>query len=237
MRLKVIATGSRGNCYLLTAGEGASAVSLLLDAGVRYDELIRETDALQGVCGALVTHEHQDHVHCAAKLARLGVPVYMSRGTAAAAGIGSFRAAEDKHQLRIGPFTVLPFRTEHDAAEPLGFLIRADGTTLLYATDTYYVRYRFPGVNWWLIECNYVDELVENMENVKLRKRLLKSHMGLKRLKELFGANDLRDTRGVVLCHLSDERSDEVRMVREIREAAGAPVLAATAGMEVELCR
>lgn len=237
MRLKVIATGSRGNCYLLTAGDASLEASLLLDAGVRYSELIRETDGLQGVCGALVTHEHQDHVRCAAKLARLGVPVYMSYGTAAAAGIGGFGAAEDKRQLRIGPFTVLPFRTEHDAAEPLGFLIRADGTTLLYATDTYYVRYRFPGVNWWLIECNYVDDLVENMENVKLRERLLKSHMGLKRLKELFRANDLRDTQGVILCHLSDERSDEARMVREIGEETGAPVLAASAGMEVGLCR
>lgn len=237
MRIKVIATGSRGNCYLLTAGEGSSEASLLLDAGIRYDELIRGANALQGVCGALVTHEHQDHIRCAARLAWLGVPVYMSRGTAAAAGIGSFRAAEDKCQLRIGPFTVLPFRTEHDAAEPLGFLIRVAGTTLLYATDTYYVRYRFPGVNWWLIECNYVDELVENMENVKLRERLLKSHMGLRRLKELFRANDLRDTRGVILCHLSDERSDEARMVREIEEVVGVPVLAATAGMEVELCK
>ena len=237
MRLKVIATGSRGNCYLLTAGEDSSEASLLLDAGIRYDELIRGANALQGVCGALVTHEHQDHIRCAAKLARLGVTVYMSRGTATAAGIGSFRAAEDKRQLRIGPFTVLPFRTEHDAAESLGFLIRAEGMTLLYATDTYYVRYRFPGVNWWLIECNYVDELVEDMENVKLRNRLMKSHMGLNRLKELFRANDLRGMRGVILCHLSDERSDEARMVYEIRKVTGAPVLAARAGMEVELCR
>lgn len=235
MRLRVFATGSRGNCCLLTAGEGSSETSLLLDAGIRYEELIRRTDALKGVCGVLVTHEHQDHIRCAARLARLGVPVYMSRGTAA--GAKGFMTAEDRRQFSIGPFAVLPFRTEHDAAEPLGFLIRAEGTTLLYATDTYYVRYRFPGVSWWLIECNYVDELVESMENTKLKERLLKSHMGLNRLKELFRANDLKDTRGVILCHLSDERSDEARMLREIGEATGAPVLAAAAGMEVELCR
>lgn len=233
MRLKVIATGSRGNCYLLKAGDS----SLLLDAGVRYDDLIRGTNALQGVCGVLVTHEHQDHIRCAEKLARLGIPVYMSSGTAQAAGMAAYRCAEEKHQIAVGPFTVLPFRTEHDAAEPLGFLIRADGVTLLYATDTYYVRYRFPGVNWWLIECNYVDELVEHMDNIKLRERLMKSHMGLRRLDELFRANDLRATRGVILCHLSDKRSDEAYMIRQIGETTGVPVWAAAAGMEADLCR
>ncbi len=233
MRLRVIGTGSRGNCYQLISGEE----SLLLDVGIRYDRLIRKTDALKGVCAALVTHAHQDHSLSAGKLLRLGIPVIMSRGAAQEAEIAACRYAKDREQFKIGSFTILPFRTEHDAAEPLGFLIRAEGVTLLYATDTYYVRYRFPGVNWWLIECNYVDELIENMDNVRLKMRLQHSHMSLNRLKELFEANDLTDTKGVVLCHLSDERSNEQQMVEEVFNITNVPVLAASAGMEIEICR
>jgi phosphoribosyl 1,2-cyclic phosphodiesterase len=233
MRLRVVGTGSRGNCYQLISGDE----SLLLDVGVKYSDLILQTDALKGVCAALVTHAHKDHSLSAGKLIRLGVPVVMSRGAAQEAGITTCRYARDKEQFRIGSFTILPFRTEHDAAEPLGFLIRAEGVTLLYATDTYYVRYRFPGVNWWLIECNYVDELIEEMDNVRLKDRLQRSHMSLSRLKEMFGANDLTDTKGIVLCHLSDARSNEQQMVEEINSITSVPVLAASAGMEVEICR
>ena len=135
-----------------------------------------------------------------------------------------------------------PFLTEHDAAEPLGFLIRNDmtGEVILYATDTYYLRHTFPGVHYWLIECNYCDDLVDQMLfdgelNLELRNRLKKSHLSLDRLKEALTANDLSVTRNIILCHLSDVRSDEERMVREVEALTGIPTVAADRGMVIPL--
>ena len=236
MRIEILASGSRGNCYAVHCSDGQV---LLLDAGVKFQTIIAALEGLERIKAVLVTHEHMDHAACATKLMHLGVEVYMSQGTAKALGVGPFdrvRHVCDRSMQRIGCMSVLPFTTEHDAAEPLGFLIRDEGTgeVLLYATDTYFVRYRFPGVTHWLVECNYLDEMLAACSSKKLRERLRKSHMSLERLKELFAANDLSRARQIILCHLSDARSDEQRMVDEIRSLTGVPTIAADAGLIVE---
>lgn len=229
--LKIHATGSTGNCYQLCAGEE----SILLDAGIQYRKLVRATSALRGVQAALITHEHKDH--CAAVNALRGLRTAMSAGTAQAIGVTPTYTVQDKQRFSIGPFDVIAFRTEHDAADPLGFLIRVEGVTIVYATDTYFLHYRFPGVNWWLLECNYCDDALYQMTNIALRKRLERSHMSLSRVKQLFQANDLTNTKGIILCHMSSERSDEARMIQEVTDISGIHAIAADGGMEIELCR
>jgi phosphoribosyl 1,2-cyclic phosphodiesterase len=74
------------------------------------------------------------------------IDCYISAGTVEALGISGHRLniIKAKQQFRIGTWTALPFDTQHDAAEPLGFLLaNQDGEKLLYATDTYFIRYRF----------------------------------------------------------------------------------------------
>lgn len=53
--LKVLATGSKGNCYLLQAGND----KLLLECGIPYKEILKGLDFnLNGVQGCLISHEH-----------------------------------------------------------------------------------------------------------------------------------------------------------------------------------
>lgn len=243
MILDVVATGSTGNCYALRAG----AEVLLLDAGVTMRKLLCSVKDFSSVVGCLVTHEHNDHSRCAEELAQRGVRTICSKGTrdalAADGRLTLLNAVPALGTVSLGGFTVLPFQTEHDAAEPYGFVVKFEptGETLLYATDTYYMRYVFPQINYWVVECNYVDEIV--VEAVKsgkmeraLRGRLLQSHMSLRRLKDAFEANDLTRTRKIVLVHLSDARSDEARMIKEISEVTGIEdVVAAAEGMSISL--
>lgn len=241
MRLKVLSTGSRGNCYLLQDDDR----TLILDAGLPVRRIMEGIERPGSVVGCLVTHEHMDHAKAMTDLAGRGIRVYASGGTWRAIGGGPIWSAiwvRPGTNFSVGGFTVKPFSTEHDAAEPLGFLIRNDrtGETLLYATDTYYLRRTFPGVHYWLIECNYVDDLVDGMMfggqmSLELRNRLKKSHLSLDRLKEALKANDLSVTRKIILCHLSDLRSDEARMTQEIAALTGIPVAAADAGMVIPL--
>lgn len=244
MRLRVIGTGSAGNAYLLETDGGNT---LLLDAGVSLRDITAALEKPSSLQACLVTHEHMDHAKAAGKLLERGVPVLMSKGTGKALGnaLGStaFVSVSANQAYRIGDvFTILPFAAEHDAAEPLGYLIRDDqtGEMLLYATDTYYLRNTFPPVHYWLIECNYCTETLDAQFTagtlpLAMRGRLIHSHMSLNRLLDVFRANDLRRARKIILCHLSDQRSDEKRMVEEVRALTGVDTIAAHAGNVIDL--
>lgn len=235
MRIDVLASGSSGNCYVMWLSAGKK---LLLDAGIRYQQVIAALGGLDDVVGVLVTHEHLDHAKSAAALLRLGVPTYMSRGTARQIGVEPFEGAryvQAGEMFKMDGASILPFKLEHDAAEPVGYLIRNDetGEVLCYATDTYYLRYKFSGVTHWLVECNYCDDMISNAPP-KLQKRLEKSHMSLNRVLELVQAQDMSKSKAIVLCHLSNARSDEARMIREVAAASSVETLAADVGMIIE---
>lgn len=244
MRLQVISTGSSANCYLLEAGTEV----LMLDAGLPIRKILPHIRDFRSVSGCLVTHEHGDHARGVAELAMRGVDVYCSKGTMQALGdnvyLTRFKPVKPLQPMRVGGFTVMAFETQHDAAEPLGFLVRYEptGESLIYATDTYYLRYTFPGIHYWIVECNYCDEVV-NAEvqsgelDAGLRRRLLESHMSLRRLKDVFAANDLSAAVKIVLVHLSDRRSDELRMVQEIEQQTHVETVAAVNGMSIALER
>ena len=242
MLLSVAATGSAANCYVLDAGKEA----LILDAGLPMRKVLPFIKEFRSVVGCLVTHEHGDHAREVLEMIHRGIKVYGSAGTKTALGdnalLSLFSVLQPLKLARIGGFSILPFGTQHDAAEPFGYLVRYEptGETVLYATDTYYLKYTFPGVHYWIIECNYCEEILDKEVNggkldAGLRKRLMESHMSLRRLKDALAVNDLAKTVKIILVHLSDSRSDEMRMVNEIESMTGIETVAASNGMRIPL--
>lgn len=227
-----LASSSRGNAHLVTDG----VTPLLLDCGLPFKELLRRSDfGLTGLAGVLVTHEHKDHSKAVTDLMKAGIDVYLTAGTAEALGIEHHRLGviQAKKQLKIGSWTILPFDIEHDAQEPVGFLLaNQTGDKLLYATDTYYVRYKFPGLTHIMVECNYAEDILQaNLEAgavpVAHRNRLLKSHFSLENVKAFLKANDLSKVQEIYLIHLSEGNSDAARFKAEIQRLAGKPVYVA----------
>ena len=156
---------------------------------------------------------------------RAGIDCYMSRGTAEALGVSGHRLniIKAKQQFRIGAWTILPFELQHDVFN-LGFLLANQaGDKLLYATDTYYIRYKFHGLTHIMIEANYsLDILKRNVEagavSKALKSRLLKSHFSLENVKQFLRANDVSRVREIWLLHLSDGNSDAERFKGEVME-------------------
>ena len=233
MRLHVVSTGSKANCYILSADNGESVI---LDAGVSFKKVLPHIPDVFNISACLVTHCHADHARAIREYLQRGIQIITSKGTSESTGcnLGVYDALKP---ITMNSFTIMPFDVEHDAAEPFGFLIRYNptGETTLYATDTYYMKYTFPHVNYWIIECNYCDDLIEGETDAALRNRLKESHMSLNRLCDTLKANDLSETAKVVLVHLSDQRSDEKKMVKTINELTGVDTIAADAGMDIEL--
>ena len=230
MDIRVLASGSKGNCYLVSDG----STPLLLECGIPIKQIRQGLGfGLTQAAACLVSHEHQDHAKAVADVLRAGVEVYTSPGTIEALGLENhrLRAVKSKDTFRVGTWTIRAFETQHDAQEPLGFLLhsRASNERLLYATDTYYIRYKFPGLTHIMVECNYAADILE--ANVKrgsvpevLKKRLLTSHFSLDNVKEFLKANDLSQVREIWLLHLSDGNSDAERFKREVQTLTGRPV-------------
>ncbi len=242
MNLKVIGSSSKGNAYVLESPTG----KLLLECGFSNFRIIKEAlnYDLKSVKGCLLTHSHSDHSASIYYVCRNGIDIYMTQETANATGAKGHRVniIESGKHFDVGDFTCLPFPTEHDCPGSVGYLIyyKPTGEKLIFATDTYFIRNRFKGLDYILCECNYCkDTLDYNIENgyiaQGMKNRLLESHFSLEHVKEFLSANDLSKVKVIVLLHLSYHNADAGRMIREISELTGKIVVIAEAGKDIPL--
>lgn len=237
MELKILGSSSAGNCYVFDNGKEA----LVVECGISFNK-VKETVNfdISRIVGALVSHEHGDHAKEVQKFIDARIPAYMSNGTAESLSLDDNRLVCKMGECgvyHVGNFKVYPFSTQHDAAEPFGFLIfHKEMGTVLFATDTYYLAYTFNGLNNILIECNYrLDILDANIAAgripEKLRYRTIKSHCSFDTCKETLLANDLSLVNNIVLIHLSDGNSNAKEFQQGIHEATGKTVHIAEKGM------
>jgi phosphoribosyl 1,2-cyclic phosphodiesterase len=256
VRFTVLASGSKGNCTVVTGGR----TRILVDAGLSCRELFRrmrlageEPETLDAI---VITHEHQDHINGLAVTARkLGIPVYFTEGThrawmrwltprrqmtcaqwlercrkqaaerqAEAEAVGDegepdeadllaesgladsgpvspgrleTAAAEARAEaagadpalttstrqkdptwlpaveyfqagqpFEIGDIAISPFTIPHDAADPVGFVFRAEGVRMAFATDLGYippnVKAQLKGADLLLLESNHDLEMLRD---------------------------------------------------------------------------
>ncbi len=236
MQIKVLASGSKGNAYHISDGVS----SILLDAGIPLKQIrVGIGFKLSAVCGAFITHRHNDHAKAVCDLLAAGVDVYAPSDVFAAkkAAGRHCKPIEDgivdgKAQgwIAVGTFRVLPFACHHDVPN-LGFYVHSDATgeNLLYFTDTYYIEPVFPDLHYIMAECNYdTDAIDESVRDgripMQLKARLVKSHMGIDTLLAMLKANDLSKVRRIYLLHLSDNNSRADEFKARVQAVAGCEV-------------
>lgn len=217
MKFESLASSSHGNAYIVSDSD----TRILLECGVSHKQLQKLAGfSLSDIKACLVSHEHKDHAKCVDELIKRGMEVYMSYGTARALENESATLIENMEQFNVGSFDIVPFTTFHDAAEPLGFLIksRIDGDVLAFATDTVNLRYKFPGLNILAIEANYDRKILDRCEKLpeKVRHRITNSHMEIETLCDYLRSLDLSECREIHLLHLSDAMSDEGGFMRKV---------------------
>lgn len=218
MEFKAYASSSSGNAYSVSDGE----TMLLIECGLTLKKLQKKVGfELSKFAACLISHCHADHSKCVNDLVKMGMPVYMSQGTAEALELEGVEMIEHMEQFQIGSFDCVAFDVFHDAKEPLGFLIksRVDGDIFVFATDTVNIRYKFPGLTLLAIEANYDPAILDRSERMpeKVKHRIENSHMSIDVLCDYLRTMDLSKCREIYLLHLSDSTSHEGHFLNKVR--------------------
>lgn len=240
----LLGSGSSGNAILVRS----AGVKILIDNGLSFKQLSQRAEAigesLEGLQAVFVTHEHGDHVMGLGVLSRkLDVPIYMTPAThralppnlSIATEIRYFDAGDD---VRLGGLEIQSFSISHDAADPVGFAVRADGAQLGLATDlghaSHLVRNRLAGSHALVIESNYCPDMLRNGQyppQVQQRIRGRQGHLSNEDMCSLLHSLLHEGLQHVILVHISERNNapDLVeRRVRGVLKSHGASVFLAT---------
>ncbi|HSO19167.1 MAG TPA: MBL fold metallo-hydrolase, partial [Desulfosarcina sp.] len=230
----MLASGSKGNCIYIGAGDKA----LLVDAGLSGREIERRLGqrhlSPDGLQALVVTHEHTDHIRGVGVLARrYRLPVYISAETESAAlsqlgrlpCIRYFRAGAS---FSVPPFTLHPFPVSHDAADPVGFTISRNGCRIGIATDlgvaTGLVKDYLKDCHLLVIEANHDPDMLINGPYPWPLKQRIKSrngHLSNDAAEDLLRAVMHTRLKHVVLGHLSETNNTSRRALEIVGQAVG----------------
>lgn len=215
MTFRSFASSSKGNAYMVSDGDTA----ILLECGLTLPKLKKAIGfSLSGCAACFVTHEHKDHSHAAAQLIKLGIPVYMSEGTARALELPEAEILNPGETVQIGWLRIMPFRVWHDAAQPVGYLIDdiRTGERLLFAADTRNLDYVPKRLTYIAIECNYEEAVLSRSQRMpdKLKERIRHTHMEVGDCIKYLHKLDLSRCLAVWLLHLSAGNSNEESWMR-----------------------
>ena len=230
MDIKVLASASDGNAYLVSDG----TTHLLIECGIPYNELKVKTNFFELMPAAcLISHSHGDHLNCPGQLIRLGIPCYMSQQTFAERGGDlpplEVKIIEHNKRFSIGTFEVLPLEMRHDVY-CLGFYLysKALNESLFFATDTCLIPYKLPPMDYIMVEANYDinilnDRIMSGYIDPSMKPRLSKSHMEIESTVLWLSKQDLSKTKRIYLLHLSHGSSNAEDFKRRVIECTGTP--------------
>ena len=246
LTVHILASGSEGNCLLVSAG----GTHLLVDAGISARRICGALQALAlspaDISGVLLTHEHTDHICGVATLTKQHrLPLYASRGTAEALCRKSscvsdvLRVIPRAGAFDIGNARITVFPTSHDATESIDFRVDHDGASIGILTDTGVVtpeaEQTLAGVDLMVLESNHDEEwLLSGPYPYYLKQRILGARGHLSNAAAGAFARRLAEggTRQFVLVHLSRENNTPERARQTLERALAGLDAAVTVGAQ-----
>ena len=219
MRLSVLASSSSGNASVVSSGD----THVLVDAGISTRRICSCLEqcglSLNDISGVLITREHVDHVcglgTMAKKLGgklRLYCSRYLREDLCARAPTASLSYIEPGSTFSIGELNITPFSINHDACDPMGFVIEGGNVRLGYVTDTGSTTdkmlFALSGLHALLVESNYDETMLEESGRPPhLIERISGSfgHLSNVQAGELVQAVAQENLRHIFLAHMSSE--------------------------------
>ncbi len=232
MRICTFASGSRGNCTLVSV----NGRNFLIDAGISMRRICTGLSAFslkpQDISAVLITHHHSDHISGLGMLTKhYEVPVYAPRSTARHLLMSMNCPAHMLSVLPVGQSLVFDdvkvssFATSHDTEESVGYRIEGSCTFALatdtgVVTDDIFVGLR--GADAVIIESNHdVDMLRYGNYPYSLKQRILspRGHLSNDSCAELAALLAARGTEYIILGHLSRENNTPAKAFSTVSSA------------------
>ena len=201
MKIKVLASGSKGNATLITTENN----NILIDAGITLSNAIKRTSNIPVIDTILITHTHDDHIK--------GLKSYIKKYKPTIYTISKelenlieYDNINNQDTINLEDIEINLFELSHDVSCG-GFRIIENKTKkeLIYITDTGYLNQ-----NMYIIESNHDTNMLMNGKYpFYLKQRIMgdKGHLSNNQasdyLKKVIGDN----TKTVVLAHLSEENN------------------------------
>lgn len=218
MKVKVLASGSKGNCTLIRTNN----LNILIDIGITYQQLTSELENInispKDLNAILITHTHSDHIKGLSSLIKkTNLKVYaleeMLEELSKKIPLDNIFLYEEP--LEIEDLKIELIRISHDV-EGVGFIIENNNHSLVYITDTGYInRKYFPlmkNKNVYIIESNHDEEmLMEGPYPYILKQRVIsdKGHLSNKTTAEYLLEVVGDCTKHIILAHISENNNTE----------------------------
>lgn len=186
MEIFVLASGSKGNMTLVKTPE----LNFFIDAGITYSRAVGKmknyNEEIENVNVLFLTHEHLDHIAGLKTLLKQKniKEIYLTKGTFQALSVDikelmpKVIIIKADEPLKIKGVDFLPIMLSHDAAEPVGFVIKSEGKKFVVLTDTGYVDHTYIDVlkcaDVYLVEANHdPKKLLDSSRPFSLKQRIL----------------------------------------------------------------
>lgn len=227
-----LASGSKGNCIYL----GTKTTKILIDAGLSAKATALKLAALgvslEEIDAIFVTHEHTDHIKGLSILScGKGIPVFTNSDTAKAICENlnvhpHFKIFTTNEPFTCGDLEVLPFSIQHDAVDPVAFLIHIQGLKLGFCADlgiaTTHVAAHLQGCDYLYVEANHEPSMVHASNRPPIYKeRVLgkQGHLSNQQCAALVKSIYHPGLRHIHLAHLSSECNSQDLALETIRKA------------------
>lgn len=228
MKTCVLASGSEGNVTYIET----SKHKLLLDSGttVKYiNEQLKELNtSLDEIEYIFITHVHDDHIKALKGIIKKYNPT-ICLSPKMFSEMDILKDYENiilfDSKVEIDDLTIDIIKTSHDTSDSRSFIVRENGSSIVYLTDTGYINQKFfpqlSNCEIYLFESNHDIEMLLNGPYPKwLKDRVMGPYGHLSNkdssiyLAKLIGEK----TKKIVLTHLSQHNNTEEKALETIKE-------------------
>lgn len=227
MKIKVLASGSKGNCTYIECGD----VKILIDAGISYLQIKKTLDEdsinIKDIDMVLVTHSHNDHIKGLSTLLNKTDITLCTHSSVyeeieSKMNIPKFHLIDSEYMLKDVEIELIPL--SHDVS-CYSFKITYDNKTIIYITDTGYLNKKYfsqiKNKEVYIIEANHDEKmLMDGPYPFILKQRIISDRGHLSNLttgrilSKIIGAK----TKYIFLAHISEHNNTKEIALRQVKE-------------------
>ncbi|PKM95993.1 MAG: ribonuclease Z [Firmicutes bacterium HGW-Firmicutes-1] len=248
MHICSLASSSSGNCIYI----GDDNTHILIDVGISGKKIAEGLSFInispKDLNGILITHEHADHIKSLGIMARrFSIPIFATQTTWNELQTNSVLGKIDPSLhveiipdvgFQINDIDIYPFKTSHDAVDPVCYTFTKNNKKISVATDlgcyNDYIKEKLMHSNVLFIEANHDIKMLEvGKYPYFLKQRILSDfgHLSNEMSGKLISELIHKDLTHVILGHLSQENNypdiafESVKLELYEREAVYSPTI------------